>query len=203
MRWVVEQHGSTLGSTQVMFLVGTASGSTWVQAVPKARRSASGWFTGRSYASPCGRLPRTAEPGARSSGQHWQAHGDAPEQGTAITRSRACQGVLHWRRTSRPSRAADGCVQRSENMGCTSSRALRKPAQSTLHDGADLAGERSTAGAHDGPRTDERLTPAWVRQREQDRLSRARVRAATSRSIAHVHRRRVWLMRAKWSYVGL
>ena len=32
MRWVVEQHGSTLGSTQVRFLVGTASGSRGYQA---------------------------------------------------------------------------------------------------------------------------------------------------------------------------
>ncbi len=118
-------------------------------------------------------------------------------------RSGACQGGLRWRRMLCPLRAADGRGQRSENKGCTSRCVLRNPAQGALHDGANMAGERSTAGAHDGPRTDERLTPAWVRQRELDRLSRAQVLAATSRSIAHVYRRRVWFMRAKWSYVGL
>ena len=182
-----------------MFLVGTASGSTRVPGRQCRRRreapqDGSQVVHTHLLAAGC-RVPLSLGLGRRdSTGKH-----------TEMPRSRAARsgdrvparGVLHWRRTSRPSRAADRRVQRSENTGYTSSRVERNPAQSRLHDGANMAGERSTAGAHDGPRTDERLTPAWVRQRELDRLKRARVRAATSRSIAHVYRRRVWLMRAK------
>ncbi len=54
--------------------------------------------------------------------------------------------------------------QRSEDKGCTSGVLMRIPARMTRRDGAGMAGERNTAGVHDGPRTDERWARAWVRQ---------------------------------------
>jgi hypothetical protein len=204
VRWAVEQHGSTLGSPQAMFLVGTASGSTRIAGRQCRRRreapqDGSQIVHTQLLAAGC-RVPLSLGLGRRDrAGKHTEmpqsraqrSHDRVPARGAALAQNVA------------PFMGSGRVFQRSENTGCTSSHALRNPAQRTLHDGANMAGERSTAGAHDGPRTDERLTPAWVRQREQVRLKRARVRAATSRSIAHVYRHRVWLMRAKWSYVGL
>ena len=110
------------------------------------------------------RLPRTGEPGGSGDGAAQANTRRCPEAGQRDQEIGFLPGCCAERKTVEARKRAWTGSQRSEDNGCTCGVLGRIPAQMTRRDGAVLAGERNTAGVHDGPRTDERWARAWVRQ---------------------------------------
>ena len=151
------------------------------------------------------RLPRTGERGGSGDGAAQANTRRCPEAGQRDQEIGCLPGCCAERKMVEARKRAWTGSQRSEDKGCTSGVWMRIPAQMTQRDGAGMAGERNTAGVHDGPRTDERWARAWVRKPGRASAgtcwSRRRLSAFPG-SIFHVHRRRIQLRRAK-PYVGL
>ncbi len=145
------------------------------------------------------RLPRTGERGGSGDGAAQANTRRCPEAGQRDQEIGRLPGCCAERKMVVARKRAWTGSQRSEDNGCTSGVLLRIPAQMTQRDGAGLAGERNTAGVHDGPRTDERWARAWVRKPGRATLDfpgQPTVLSAIPDSIFHVHRRRAWLLRA-------
>ncbi len=110
------------------------------------------------------RLPRTGERGGSGDGAAQANTRRCPEAGQRDQEIGRLPGCCAERKMVEAHERAWTGSQRSEDKGCTSGVWMRIPARMTQRAGAGLAGERNTAGVHDGPRTDERWARAWVRK---------------------------------------
>ena len=110
------------------------------------------------------RLPRTGERGGSGDGAAQANTRRCPEAGQRDQEIGCLPGCCAERKMVEARKRAWTGSQRSEDKGCTSGVLMRIPARMTQRDSAVLAGERNTAGVHDGPRTDERWARAWVRK---------------------------------------
>ena len=87
-----------------------------------------------------------------------------PRSRATRSEDRVPAGVLRCEQSGRgPEAGGDGLLA-EQGQWVHQRRPRAHPAQMTQRDGAGMAGERNTAGVHDGPRTDERWARAWVRK---------------------------------------
>ena len=143
---------------------GTARGSTRFLALRCAGRGQApgGWSTWCPLVISLRRLLRTGERGGSGDGAAQANTRRCPEAGQRDQEIGRLPGCCAERKMVEARKRAWTGSQRSEDKGCTSGVLMRIPAQMTQRDGAGMAGERNTAGVHDGPRTDERRARAWV-----------------------------------------